>query len=164
MMCLKRDNDEGMSFSTHFLVIRQTCICWGLNFFFMLNFLHVLNLVSVFNLLIFLFLFLYVLNLVYLLNLLLFVPNLLLFSFFLIVLNLLLFSFLLIVINFITLKYDGVRDILMTRMASIILINLVMPFSHQLTLKLFFLQYVEFNNQIIDLFFFLGKSLMCELS
>jgi hypothetical protein len=31
-MCLKRENDEGMSLSTHFLVIGQTCICWGAQF------------------------------------------------------------------------------------------------------------------------------------
>jgi hypothetical protein len=120
MMCLKRDNDEEMSFSTHFLVIEQTCICWGLNFLFMLNLVSLLNL--------------------------------------------LLFFYLLIVIhNFLTLEYGGVRDMLMTRMASIILINHVMPLSHQLTLKLFFLYSVEFSNQIIDLSFHLGKSLMCEL-
>jgi hypothetical protein len=127
MMCLKRDNNEGMSFSTHFLVIRQTCICWGLNFLFLLNLLSVLNLVYV--------------------------------------LNLILFFFLLIVIhNFLTLEYSGVRDMLITRMASIILINHVVPLSHQLTLELFFLYSVEFNNQIIDLFFHLDKRLMCELS
>jgi hypothetical protein len=121
MMCLKRDNNEGMSFSTHFLVIRQTCICWGLNFLFLLNLLSVLNLI--------------------------------------------LFFFLLIVIhNFLTLEYSGVRDMLITRMASIILINHVVPLSHQLTLELFFLYSVEFNNQIIDLFFHLDKRLMCELS
>jgi hypothetical protein len=52
MKCLKRDCDEGMSFNTHFLIIGQTCICWGLNFLFMLNLLFVLNLLLFFFLLI----------------------------------------------------------------------------------------------------------------
>jgi hypothetical protein len=80
------------------------------------------------------------------------------------VLNLLLFLFFLIVIhNFLTLEYGSVRDMLMIRMASIILINHVVPLSHQLTLKLFFLYSVEFNNQIINFSFHLDNSLMREL-
>jgi hypothetical protein len=42
-------------------------------------------------------------------------------------------------------------------------INHVVPFSHQLTLKLFILYSVEFSNQIIELSFQLGNRLACDL-
>jgi hypothetical protein len=43
-MCLKRSNDTGRSFSTHFHVTGQIRICWGLTFLMVLNSLIVLNL------------------------------------------------------------------------------------------------------------------------
>jgi len=80
------------------------------------------------------------------------------------VLNLLLYFFLIIIHNFLTRMYGGGMDMLMTRIARFIIINHVVPSSHQLTLKLLFLYSVEFNNQIIDFCFHHGNSLMRELT
>jgi hypothetical protein len=41
MLCLERDCDEGISFSTHFLVIGKNWSWWGLNFLIFL--FHLVN-------------------------------------------------------------------------------------------------------------------------
>jgi hypothetical protein len=85
LMCLKKDDDAGRSFSTHFHVIGQITICWGLNFLVVLNLLFI------------------------------------------------------VIYDFLTLKCGGDLNMLMIRIFEIILINYVVPFSQELTLKLFFL-------------------------
>jgi hypothetical protein len=56
-------------------------------------------------------------------------------------------------IAILTLKCSGGLDMLMTKIAGIILINHVVPFSHHLTLKLFFLYFGDFSNQRFKLSF-----------